>query len=394
MIRHGIDVSPDGVFPNPARSPSGDARAYGGATFGSPVLRVESTFGAVRVDGAADAKARVAALGESTASAIASPKFKETIMIKRQLGNSGLAVAPLVLGGNVFGWTADEATSFSILDAFVDAGGNTIDTADAYSLWAPGNSGGESETIIGKWLKRSGRRDDVIIATKIGWELDSTRKGLAKPYIVAGVEASLKRLGTETIDLYQSHIDDPVTPVQETLEAHAQLVKQGKVRVIGASNFGAPRLKESLETSKQLGYPSYRTLQPLYNLVERHPYETELEALCLNEGLGVISYFSLASGFLTGKYRAKQDVAGHARAGEVEKYLNPRGLRILGALDGIAHRYEAKPSQIALAWLMARPSITAPIASATSLAQLKELVAATEIRLDSEAIEALNTASA
>lgn len=316
------------------------------------------------------------------------------MMIKRQLGNSGFAVAPLVLGGNVFGWTADEATAFSILDAFVDAGGNMIDTADAYSVWAPGNQGGESETIIGKWLKRFGRRDDVIIATKVGWELDPIRRGLAKPYILAEVEASLRRLATDYIDLYQSHIDDPTTPVQETLEAHAQLVKQGKVRVIGASNFGAPRLKESLETSKRLGYPSYRTLQPLYNLVERKPYEAELEALCLSEGLGVISYFSLASGFLTGKYRSEQDIVGHARAGEVEKHLTSRGLRILGALDGVAHRYGAKPSQVALAWLMARPSITAPISSATSLAQLMELVAATELRLDSEAMEALNTASA
>lgn len=317
-----------------------------------------------------------------------------TMMIKRPLGNSGLTVAPLVLGGNVFGWTADEATSFSILDAFVGAGGNMIDTADAYSIWVSGNRGGESETIIGKWLKRFGRRDDVIIATKVGWELDSTRKGLSKSYILAGVEASLRRLATDYIDLYQSHIDDPATPVQETLEAHSQLVKQGKVRVIGASNFGAPRLKESLEASKRLGYPSYRTLQPLYNLAERQPYEAELETLCLSEGMGVLSYFSLASGFLTGKYRSKQDIVGRARAGEVEKHLTPRGLRILGTLDHIARRYDAKPSQVALAWLMARPSITAPISSATSLAQLRELIAATELRLDSEAMEALNTASA
>jgi aryl-alcohol dehydrogenase-like predicted oxidoreductase len=313
---------------------------------------------------------------------------------RRPLGKSGFEIAPLVLGGNVFGWTADEATSFSILDAFVAAGFNMIDTADVYSVWAPGNKGGESETIIGKWLKRRGKRDDVIIASKVGWELSATRKGLAKSYILSEVETSLTRLGTDYIDLYQSHIDDPKTPVEETLEAHAQLVKQGKVRVIGASNFGAPRLKESLEVSRRKGYPFYRTLQPLYNLSDRDPYEAELEGLCASEGLGVITYFSLASGFLTGKYRSEKEIEGKARAGEVMKHFTPRGQRILKALDAAAARHGVKQGQIALAWLIARPSVTAPIASATSLAQLAELIRSTEISLDRDTIETLNQASA
>ncbi len=315
-------------------------------------------------------------------------------MNRRPLGKSGFEIAPLVLGGNVFGWTADEATSFSILDAFVAAGFNMIDTADVYSVWAPGNKGGESETIIGKWLKRRGKRDDVIIASKVGWELSATHKGLAKSYILSEVETSLTRLGTDYIDLYQSHIDDPKTPVEETLEAHAQLVKQGKVRVIGASNFGAPRLKESLEVSRRKGYPVYRTLQPLYNLSDRDSYEAELEGLCASEGLGVITYFSLASGFLTGKYRSEKEIEGKARAGEVVKHFTPRGQRILKALDAAAARHGVKQGQIALAWLIARPSVTAPIASATSLAQLAELIRSTEIRLDRDTIETLNQASA
>jgi aryl-alcohol dehydrogenase-like predicted oxidoreductase len=315
-------------------------------------------------------------------------------MIKRELGNSGLEVAPLVLGGNVFGWTANETTSFSILDAYVDAGFNMIDTADVYSAWVAGNKGGESETIIGEWLKRRRKRDDIIIATKVGGEITPAHKGLAKSHILTQVEASLGRLGTDYIDLYQSHIDDSETPLQETLEAYAQLVREGKVRAIGASNFGARRLKESLDVSRRFGYPYYRTLQPLYNLIDRNAYESELESLCVSEGLGVISYFSLASGFLTGKYRSPKEVEGKARGGEVKKYFTPRGQRILRVLDEVAAHYGIKQSQIALAWLIARPSITAAISSATSVSQLAELIASTEVRLSSETIDALNTASA
>jgi aryl-alcohol dehydrogenase-like predicted oxidoreductase len=315
-------------------------------------------------------------------------------MQKRKLGKSGLDIAPLVLGGNVFGWTADERTSFAVLDAFVDAGGNMIDTADIYSFWGPGNKGGESETVIGNWLKKRGGRDRVLIGTKVGYEQSPTQKGLKRPYMLKRVEESLKRLKTDYIDLYWSHIDDPDTPVDETLETHAQLVKQGKVRAIGASNFGAPRLEESLETSQKKGYPRYQSLQPLYNLSDRKEFEEDLEALCVKEKLGVLPYFSLASGFLTGKYRSEKDLEGKARSGEVKKHMTPRGTKILDALDAVAKKHKAKPAQIALAWLLARPSVTAPISSATSLPQLKELIAATEIKLDKESIAALDKASA
>ena len=315
-------------------------------------------------------------------------------MQKRKLGSSGLETAPLVLGGNVFGWTADEPTSFAILDAFVDAGFNMIDTADIYSFWAPGNKGGESETVIGNWLKQRGSRDKVLIGTKVGYEMSPTQRGLKRSYILKTVEESLKRLKTDHIDLYQSHIDDPDTPVDETLEAHAQLVRQGKARFIGASNFGAPRLKESLETSRRKGYPRYQTLQPLYNLSDRKDFEAELEPLCVEERLGFITYFSLASGFLTGKYRSEKDLEGKSRAGEVKKHMTPRGKKILAALDEVAGKHEVKQGQVALAWLLARPSVTAPIASATSLAQLDELIAATRIKLDRGSIAALDKASA
>ena len=315
-------------------------------------------------------------------------------MQKRKLGSSGLETAPLVLGGNVFGWTADEPTSFAILDAFVDAGFNMIDTADVYSFWAPGNKGGESETVIGNWLKQHGRRDKVLIASKVGYEMSPTQRGLKRSYILKTVEESLKRLRTDHIDLYQSHIDDPGTPVDETLEAHARLVSQGKARFIGASNFGAPRLKESLETSRKQGYPRYQTLQPLYSLSDRQDFEAELEPLCVEQGLGVITYFSLASGFLTGKYRSEKDLEGKSRAGEVRKHMTPRGQKILAALDEAAERHEAKQGQIALAWLLARPSVTAPISSATTLGQLEELIAATRIKLDRDSIAALDKASA
>jgi aryl-alcohol dehydrogenase-like predicted oxidoreductase len=315
-------------------------------------------------------------------------------MNNRQLGKSGIEVAPLMLGGNVFGWTADEPTSFKILDAFVDAGLNFIDTADSYSTWVTGHQGGESETIIGNWFKHSGKRDKVVIATKVGSEIPGQGKGLSKTWIMRQVEASLKRLQTGYIDLYQSHRDDPATPAEETLEAYAQLIQQGKVRVIGCSNFTAERTRESLAASSKHDWPRYESLQPHYNLYERAAYETTLEPLALQENLGVIPYYSLASGFLTGKYRSQDDLKKSPRGQTVKKYLNDRGFRILQALDQVAERRQSKPAQVALAWLMARPSITAPIASATSVEQLNELVQATQLELDRESIEKLNKASA
>ena len=315
-------------------------------------------------------------------------------MKQRQLGSSGLMVSPLAFGGNVFGWTADEATSFSLLDAFVGAGFNLVDTADVYSRWAPGNQGGESETIIGKWLKRGGPRDRVLIATKVGMEMAPDRKGLAKNYILRAVEDSLKRLQTDHIDLYQSHVDDADTPLEETFAAYDQLLKQGKVRAIGASNFQAARLAEALDLAQAHGYPLYQSLQPNYNLYDRAGYEAELEPLCRARNVGVISYYSLASGFLSGKYRSKADLSKSVRGGKVEKYLDERGLRILAALDSVALRYGSTPAAVALAWLIARPGITAPIVSATSVAQLNELLAAARLELDAAAIAALDLASA
>jgi aryl-alcohol dehydrogenase-like predicted oxidoreductase len=315
-------------------------------------------------------------------------------MKKRKLGKLDIEVAPLALGGNVFGWTADEPTSFRLLDAFVDAGLNLIDTADVYSVWIPGHQGGESETVMGNWLKRSGRRKDVIIATKVGNVMSPEKKGLSKAYMLRAVEDSLRRLQTDSIDLYQSHIDDPATPIEETLETYSELVRAGKVRAIGASNFTAERLTASLEASKQRGYPSYISLQPQYNLVERADYETNLEPVCVANGIGVIPYFGLASGFLTGKYRSEADLSKSARGSRVQKYLNEHGLRVLSALDEVSKRHECTPARVALAWLIARPSITAPIASATNLDQLKELIAATKLKLDENSIEILNRASA
>lgn len=311
----------------------------------------------------------------------------------RKLGNSGIMVAPLAFGGNVFGWTADERASFRLLDAFVDAGFNLVDTADSYSRWAPGNKGGESETIIGNWLKSSGKRDKVVIATKVGSEMAPDRKGLSRKYIQSSAEESLKRLQTDRIDLYQSHRDDPSTPIEETLEAYAELVRAGKVRAIGASNFTAERLARSLEVSRKNGFPRYECLQPNYNLYERADFEMQLEPICLNEHIGVIPYFSLASGFLTGKYRSAAEIAGRPRAQMLHKYFNDRGVQILKTLDEVAEQVRATPAQVALAWLMARPSITAPIASATSVEQLQELVKAASLHLDQSAIFRLNTAS-
>jgi aryl-alcohol dehydrogenase-like predicted oxidoreductase len=315
-------------------------------------------------------------------------------MEKRRLGGSGIEMPPLMFGGNVFGWTIDEAASFRLLDALIAAGFNAIDTADVYSVWVRGHQGGESETVIGNWLKRRGRRDDVIIATKLGSQMGSGEKGLSRAWIMKEVDASLKRLQTDTIDLYQAHRDDPDTPQEETAQAFADLVKQGKVRAIGASNFTAARLKSALDISRKLGLPRYESLQPHYNLVERRAYEAELEPLCQAEGLGVINYYALAAGFLTGKYRSEADLSKSPRGGGVKSYLNERGFRVLKALDDTATRHNATPAQVALAWLIARPSVTAPIASATSLDQLRDILKAVELRLDVQDIEALDTASA
>ena len=314
-------------------------------------------------------------------------------MEKRRLGQSSLEVAPIAFGCNVFGWTADEKTSFALLDAWVDAGFNVLDTADVYSRWHTGNSGGESETIIGKWLKARGNRDKIVLATKLGIEMGPDKKGLSRVYMQTAVEASLRRLQTDYIDLYQSHRDDPETPIEETLSAYADLIKAGKVREIGASNFSADRLGESLKVSAAKGLPRYQSLQPQYNLMERAAFEGPLEDLCLAEKIGVIGYYSLASGFLTGKYRSKADIEGRARGPGVAKYLTDFGLGVIKALDEVAARYEAKPGQIALAWLIARPAVTAPIASATNLEQVAELVEAAEIELDADSIAMIDAAS-
>ena len=315
-------------------------------------------------------------------------------MNRRKLGSSGLEISPLVFGGNVFGWTADEPSSFKLLDAFVAAGFNAIDTADVYSKWAPGHLGGESETILGKWLKRSGNRDKVIIATKVGLEMGPGKKGLSRSYILRAAEDSLQRLQTDYIDLYQSHIDDADTAIEETLGAYADLIAQGKVRAIGASNYTADRFAAALEISKKTGLPRYESLQPNYNLYDRADFEAELEPLCLKEGIGVINYYPLASGFLSGKYRSESDVEKRPRARMLKKYVNERGFKILQALDNVAEKYNATPARVALAWLFARPSITAPIVSATSVEQLNDLVASVELKLDRHSIELLNQASA
>ena len=315
-------------------------------------------------------------------------------MNKRKLGNTGFEVAPLAFGGNVFGWTADEATSFALLDAFVDAGFNLIDTADSYSRWVTGHKGGESETIIGRWIARRGRHDDVVIATKVGSDMGQGNKVLRKDYILQAAEASLRRLQVDCIDLYQSHWDDENTPFEETLGAYEQLIRQGKVKAIGASNLSAARLAHALEVSKTNNLPRYATLQPHYNLYDRESFEGELQALCVREDIGVITYFSLASGFLTGKYRSDADFGKSARGPGMKKFMNPRGMRILDTLDDVARRYSATPAQVSLAWLMARPGVTAPIASATTVDQLRELLRATTLKLDGAAMVALNEASA
>jgi len=314
-------------------------------------------------------------------------------MNKRKLGSSALEVAPLCFGGNVFGWTADEATTFRLLDAFVDAGFNFIDTADAYSLWVPGHKGGESETLIGNWLRQRHLRDKVIIATKVGVEMAPGEKGLSKAYILRAVERSLERLNTEYIDLYQSHRDDPDTPIDETLEAYAQLIRDGKVRVIGASNFSAERLEESFNVSDSGGYPRYVSLQPWYNLYDRDKFEGPLAELCRRTDVAVISYFSLASGFLTGKYRSEKDFVGTARAYRTQEMLNDRGRRILAGLDAVGAEVNATPAQVSLAWLVAK-GVTAPIASATNIQQLEELMSCVTLTLTPEQVKQLDAASA
>jgi aryl-alcohol dehydrogenase-like predicted oxidoreductase len=314
-------------------------------------------------------------------------------MEKRRLGQSSLEVPPITLGCNVFGWTADEKTSFALLDAWLAAGFNFLDTADVYARWVKGSTGGDSETIIGKWLKARGNRDKIVLATKLGIEMAPGKKGLSRAYMQTAVEDSLRRLQTDYIDLYQSHRDDPDTPIEETLSAYADLIKAGKVREIGASNYSADRLAESLKISSAKGLPRYQSLQPQYSLVERAGFEGPLEDLCLAEKVGVIGYYSLASGFLTGKYKSRADTAGRARGRGVEKYLDDYGFGVIKALDEVAARYEAKPGQIALAWLIARPSVTAPIASVTTLEQVGELAEAAEIELDAESIAKIDAAS-
>src|SRR4249920_2997599 len=313
-------------------------------------------------------------------------------MEKRRLGQSDLQLAPLMLGGNVFGWAIDEKTSFGILDAFVEAGFNAVDTSDSYARWVPGNPGGESETIIGNWLKKSGKRGKVLIATKVGEDMGEGRS-LRKDYILRECEASLRRLQTDYIDLYQTHFDDEVTPPEETMQAYAMLIAAGKVRAIGASNMTPARLRTSLDASNEVGAPRYESLQPLYNLSDRKEFETEFEPICRQEKLGVINYYSLAAGFLTGKYRTPEEGARHpGRGGRLKRYLDARGMRILKALDTVAARHNALPAQVALAWLIAKPFITAPIVSATSLKQLGEILKAPQTRLSRDDIAALDAA--
>lgn len=315
-------------------------------------------------------------------------------MEQRSLGTSGLRIAPLALGGNVFGWTADEATSLSLIDAFVERGFSLIDTADVYSTWVEGHQGGESEAIIGSWLKRGGARDRIVIATKVGMDMRKAGKGLSKAHIIQSAENSLRRLGTDHVDLYQAHIDDISVPLEETLEAFASLVKAGKVRVVGASNYAAPRLAEALAVSAKSGLPRFDCVQPNFNLVNRSLFEGALQKLCIDEHLGVIPYYALAAGFLTGKYRSVADLPGSARAGTVAHYLDPRGLDILDELDKIAARLNATPAQIAIAWVMAQPGVTAPIVSATSLKQLEDVMKGAAITLDRKALDRLDRVSA
>lgn len=312
-------------------------------------------------------------------------------MQKRELGRSGIAIAPLVFGGNVFGWTADESTSFSLLDRFVEKGFNAIDTADVYSAWGPGLSGGESETVIGNWLARRGRRDDIVLMTKVGmWE---ARKGLSARNIQEAVEDSLKRLRTDYLDVYFAHVDDEEVPLAETLGAFSKLIQAGKVRAIGASNYSADRLREALAVSKDNELPRYEVMQPLYSLYDRAAFEDELADVALQNQLGAVGYFSLASGFLTGKYKSLEDLEGTARAGMLNKYFDERGQRVLQALLEVSDELAARPAQVALAWLQSRPGLTAPIASATSVAQLEEIMGSAQLSLPEQVLARLDNAS-
>ncbi len=315
-------------------------------------------------------------------------------MEQRSLGRSGISVPPLMFGGNIFGWTVDKAASHRLLDRLVEVGLNAIDTADVYSYWVPGHMGGESETIIGEWLASRGNRSKVVIATKVGMKMGSGEQGLSRAWIMKEADASLKRLQTDVIDLYQAHKDDADTPLEETLGAFADLIKAGKVRAIGASNYTAPRLKLALETSARLGLPRYETLQPLYNLMDRKIFEDELAALCQAEGIGVINFYALAAGFLSGKYRSEADYGKSKRGPSMAKYLNPRGLAVVDALAAVAGEAGATSAQVAIAWLLAKPVVTAPIASATSFAQVDELVKAASLTLSAAQVAALDAASA
>lgn len=315
-------------------------------------------------------------------------------MNKRKLGNTDLTISPLVFGGNVFGWTADKKRSFELLDRFMDAGLETIDTADMYSTWVPGNSGGESETIIGEWLKTGRDRSRIVLITKVGMEMPPGNKGLSSAWIERAAEDSLRRLQTDHIDLYLSHIFDETVPIEETLRAYERLISAGKVRAIGASNHSYEQLASALNVARTTGLPRYEVLQPEYNLYDRASYEGSLRDLAMAEGLGVITYYSLASGFLTGKYRSRDDLHKSPRGGGIEGYLDSRGLRILHALDEVAKSHNATPAEVALAWLIARPGVTAPIASATSLEQLESLIRSTRLSLSAADIDSLDQASA
>jgi aryl-alcohol dehydrogenase-like predicted oxidoreductase len=313
---------------------------------------------------------------------------------KRRLGRTDLSIAPLVLGGNVFGWTADEATSFDLLDRFAEAGLNAIDTADVYSRWAPGNKGGESEDIIGKWMKSRGNRDKIVVITKVGSDMGQGKKDLSAAYIEKAVDASLKRLRTDAIDLYLSHWPDPATPYEETLGAYEKLLAKGKIRYAGCSNLDAGQLRAALNVASLRSLPRYEVLQPEYNLYDRSSFDGPLRDLCIAEDVGVITYFSLAKGFLSGKYRGKADLGQSERGEDVASYLNDRGMRILAALDAVSAKHSAKQAEVALAWVIARPGVTAPIASATKPSQMDSLIKAVSLKLSADDIAALDRASA
>jgi len=315
-------------------------------------------------------------------------------MLKRPLGRTNLSIAPLVLGGNVFGWNVDRSTAFTLLDRFAEAGFNAIDTADSYSTWAAGNKGGESETIIGEWMKARGNRDRIVVITKVGSPMGEGKKGLSARYIAEAAQASLKRLQTDHIDLYLSHWPDAETSYDETLDAYAALLKAGKVRAVGASNLDAAQMRAALDVANKKSLPRYDVLQPEYNLYDRASYDGALRDLCIKEEIGIITYFSLAKGFLSGKYRSEADLGKSVRGGDVKAYLNPRGFRILAALDAVAGKHKARPAEVALAWVIAQPGVTAPIASATTPEQVDSLVKAAGLSLDASDLAELDKASA